>query len=154
MLCNWQMRTMTSSFAQDSTGFLANHMARLFARALQQQIAELGLAPAQFMVLVELWERDGQTQAELTERLSVEQATMANTLARMERDGLVERRPHPEDRRARRVTLTERALGLRGPALAAARDVNSRALAGLTDDERAWFHATMRGVIEALLRQV
>ena len=79
---------------------------------------------------------------------------MANTLARMERDGLVESRPHPEDRRARRVTLTERAARLRGPALAAAREINIRALAGMSEAERAQFHATMHGVIGALQRQV
>ena len=46
----------------------------------------------QFAVLLELWAGDGLTQKELVERLDVEQATMANTLARMVRDGLVERR--------------------------------------------------------------
>ncbi len=39
-----------------SAGFLANHMARLFAVALQRRIKPLGLAPAQFMTLLELWE--------------------------------------------------------------------------------------------------
>jgi len=48
--------------------------------------------PAQFLALSELWGDDGLTQRELAERLGVEQATMANTLARMERDRLVERR--------------------------------------------------------------
>ena len=42
-----------------SAGFLANHMARLFAKGLQQEIRPLGLAPAQFMTLLALWERTG-----------------------------------------------------------------------------------------------
>ena len=92
-----------------SAGYLANHMARLFAQGLQARIKHLGLAPAQFMTLLALWQEDGLTQRQLIERLDVEQATMANTLARMVRDGLIERRPHPEDGRAQVVCLTAKA---------------------------------------------
>lgn len=114
-----------------SPGYLVNRLARLFANRLAAAIRPLGLAPAQFMTLLELWEEDGLTQAELVARLAVEQATMAGTVARMERDGLIERRPHPVDRRAQTLHLTARARALRGPATAAAAEVNARALAGL-----------------------
>lgn len=114
-----------------SAGYLANHLARLFAQRLQAAVAPLGLAPAQFMTLLELWAGDGLTQRDLVARLDVEQATMANTLARMERDGLITRRPHPADARARQVWLTDRGRDLEQPAKAAARAVNDRALAGL-----------------------
>lgn len=141
---------MTSTFSQSSVGFLANHMARLFEHGLRQQIAKLGIAPAQFMALVELWDTDGQTQAALTARLGVEQATLANTLARMERDGLITREPHPQDGRARLVRLSERVSRLRGPALAAAQDLNMTALDGLSEGEREQFLSLMRRVIANL----
>jgi DNA-binding MarR family transcriptional regulator len=130
-----------------SAGYLANHMARLFAQGLHARIRPLGLAPAQFLVLSALWDEDGLTQAQLVERLDVEQATMANTLARMARDGLVRRTPHPEDRRARRVWLTGRARALREPATAAAEAQNVAALAGLSPEEREIFLALMNRVI-------
>ncbi len=130
-----------------SAGYLANHMARLFAHRLQERVGPLGLAPAQFMTLLELWVEDGLTQRQLVDRLDVEQATMANTLARMERDGLIVRRPHPTDARSRRVCLTERACDLRAAATAAALAINREALAGLTEGEREGFLATMRRVI-------
>lgn len=133
------MQVLFESMAFDkstSAGYLANHLARLFAIGLQQRIGPLGLAPAQFMTLLELWVRDGLTQAELVERLDVEQATMANTLARMARDGLIERRPHPDDRRAQQIWLTERARSLQGPATDAASAQNEAALAGLSKAER------------------
>jgi len=119
-----------------SAGYLTNHLARLFAHALHGRIAPLGLAPAQFMTLLELWEGDGLTQVELVSRLDVEQATMANTLTRMERDGLIRRAPHPDDRRARLVFLTERARALRTPAIEAAQSVNSDMLEPLDANER------------------
>jgi DNA-binding MarR family transcriptional regulator len=133
-----------------SAGFLANHMARLFAKGLQQNIKPLGLAPAQFMTLLALWEKDGLTQRELVERLDVEQATMANTLTRMERDGLIQRRAHPEDGRSQSIHLTPKAVALREPATAAARSVNAIALEPLNEAERQAFLDLTWRVIDAL----
>jgi DNA-binding MarR family transcriptional regulator len=135
---------------RQSAGYLTNHLARLFAQALHERIRPLGLAPAQFMTLLELWAEDGLTQRELVLRLDVEQATMANTLARMARDGLVVRRPHPEDGRAQQVWLTAKARALEGPATAAARSVNQTALDGLSDEERRQFLALLDRAIEEL----
>lgn len=135
-----------------SAGFLANHMARLFAVGLHRRIAPLGLAPAQFMVLLELWETDRLTQRDLVERLDVEQATMANTLRRMERDGLITRRPSETDGRARLVELTQKARDLHDPAVAAAEVQNSLALARLSEHERNEFLRLMRKVIAAMTR--
>lgn len=133
-----------------SMGFVTNRLARLFAQHLHAKIAPMGLAPAQFMTLLELWDGDGLTQAELTERLDVEQATMANTLTRMERDGLIERTPHPEDRRAQLVWLTEKARSLEGPAKQAAQSVNKAALAGLKKADAAEALGYMNAMIDSL----
>ncbi len=122
-----------------SAGYLANHMARLFASALAERIRPLGLAPAQFMVLLELWQEEGLTQRQLVERLDVEQATMAKTLARMERDGLVLRRPHPHDRRAQAVDPTPKARALEASAKGFAAEVNAIALEDLDEAEREAF---------------
>ncbi|MCE8555472.1 MarR family transcriptional regulator [Ruegeria pomeroyi] len=139
-------------FQHNSAGYLANHMARLFAAGLARRIQPLGLAPAQFMVLLELWHSDGRTQADLTAALDVEQATMANTLKRMERDGLIRRLPSEEDRRARLIHLTDRARALEAEAKAAAGAQNAQALAGLDAAERATFTALMRRVIGNMQR--
>lgn len=142
------------AFSRDnSAGFLANHMARLFERGLARRIAALDLAPAQFMTLLELWREDGVTQRDLVERLDVEQATMANTLSRMERDGLIERRPDEKDRRARRIHLTARARALEETAIEQATAQNDVALAGLDPEERAVFLDLMRRVIAQMQRR-
>ena len=133
-----------------SAGFLANHLARLFASHLQARIADLGLAPAQFMTLLELWARDGLTQADLTARLDVEQATMANTLKRMERDGLIRRTAHPDDRRAQLIWLTDKARKLEAPAKKAADAVNQAALADLPKAQRAAVVRLMGRMIETM----
>jgi DNA-binding MarR family transcriptional regulator len=75
---------------------------------------------------------------------------MANTLARMERDGLIEHRQDPDDGRAQRIWLTGAARALSGPATTAAEAVNAQALIGLTPDERATFLYLIRKAITSL----
>jgi len=133
-----------------SPGFIVNQMARLFARALHERIRPLGLAPAQFMTLLALWEEDGLTQTQLTRRLDVEQATMANTLTRMERDGLIVRRPHASDARAQGVWLTPKARALEGPATEAASEVNRKALSALSVEAQTQFAALAGAIVGAL----
>lgn len=133
-----------------SAGYLANHMARLFAQGLFARIKPLGLSPGNFPALLELWSEDGLTQKELAHRLSIEQATMANTLARMERDGLIRRTPHPADGRSQQIWLTRKAKALEAPATAAANAQNAVALADLDPGERARFIELMTMVIAAM----
>lgn len=122
-----------------SAGYMVNHLARLFAREIHAHIGPLGLSPGTFPAMLELWAEDGLTQRDLVTRLDIEQATMANTLARMERDGLITRTPDPQDRRAQRVWLTEKGRALRAPATQAAAAVNADALQRFDETERAAF---------------
>lgn len=133
-----------------SAGALASELARLYGADLQRVLAPLGLSPAQFLVLSELWGEDGQTQRVLTGRLGVEQATMANTLSRMERDHLVTRRPHPEDRRSQLILLTDAARALEATAVAAAVAVNQAVLDGLPPAERELFLSMLGRVVSGM----
>ena len=136
----------------ESAGYLANQMARLFAQGLHERIRPLGLAPAQFMTLLELWDAEDLTQKDLVQRLDVEQATMANTLNRMERDGLIVRYENPDDRRAQLIGLTPKARELRNAATSAARAQNEVALRDFSNEERAAFIAMMSRAIAAMRR--
>ena len=135
-------------FSKDlSAGYLVNHMARLFEKGLAARIRPLGLTPGTFPALLELWEGDGLTQKDLVERLDIEQATMANTLARMERDGLVRREKDNIDGRVQRIRLTDHARGLRDAAIEAAVSVNNETMAGLSTQEQHQLVELMRKVI-------
>ena len=128
------------SFKEQSAGYLINHVARLFARGLTARIKPLGLTTGTFPALLELWDQDGLTQKKLVARLDIEQATMANTLNRMDRDGLVIRRKDPSDGRAQRVWLTDRVRSLKDAAIAAAIEENAASLAGAVDHRTGAFH--------------
>jgi DNA-binding MarR family transcriptional regulator len=135
---------------QSSLGYQVNHLARLLAQALRRRIEELGVVPGQFAQLLALYEQDGLTQTELSRRVRIEQPTMAVTLKRMERDGLVERVPDPSDRRRALVMLTERARRLEGDLTAGARAVNDEAVSGLSAAEISAFMRTLDRLIANL----
>jgi DNA-binding MarR family transcriptional regulator len=135
---------------KSSLGYQVNHLARLMERALRDRIAPLGVVPGQFPQLLALYEQDGLTQRELCEQVRVEQPTMANTLQRMERDGLVTREPDPDDRRQARVLLTARARELEADLVGAAWAVNAAAARGLAGDEVAALLRMLTQVIENL----
>lgn len=137
---------------EESFGYLVNHLARLLARALRQDIAPHGVVPGQFPVLLALWDEDGLTQSDLHHRTDVEQATMANTLQRMERDGLIRRAPDASDGRRALVHLAAKARRLEPALVQSARAINDAALAGLPDGRRAQLLTDLRGAVANLQR--
>lgn len=135
-----------------SLGYQVNHLARLLALALRDGIAPYGVVPGQFAQLLALFEQDGITQAELCARVGIEQPTMANTLARMERDGLIDRTSDPADGRRILVHLTPRARALEADLVATAGAVNAEATRGLGAPEVGAFMDTLATVIDNLER--
>ncbi len=117
---------------ETSLGYQINLLARLFENALREQIAPLGVVPGQFPALLTLYEHDSLTQTELRRQVGIEQPTMAKTLQRMERDGLIRRTPDLHDRRRTHIHLTARAHRLQQPLTNEARDVNATATRSLT----------------------
>jgi DNA-binding MarR family transcriptional regulator len=89
-------------------------------------------------------------QKDLARLAAVEQPTMANTLARMERDGLIARAPDPADRRSTLLRLTRAGQQRAESALAAAGEVNALALSALAPGERPQFIAMLQRVIATL----
>ncbi|VEG13450.1 MarR family winged helix-turn-helix transcriptional regulator [Moraxella cuniculi] len=137
-----------------SAGYLVNHLARQFAILLAKDLEPLGISPAQFPILLTLWEKDGLSQNELVEIADLRQATIANTLARMERDGLIERKAHPSDARSRLIFLSEKAKNLQEQATQIAKNINAGALSVLTDDEQAMFILMMNKVMAQQKRMI
>ncbi|MGK6314504.1 MarR family winged helix-turn-helix transcriptional regulator [Neorhizobium sp. DT-125] len=131
-----------------SATYLAGQLAKGFARSLQRRSSALGFSPGQFPVLLELWQEDGLTQKQLLDKLEVEQATLANTLSRMQRDGLIERSPHPSDRRAQVITLTSLGRALEAQALEAAAEADAALFAGFKRFERELMIEYMRMIVE------
>ncbi len=109
-------------------------------------LSEVGLHPGQEALLMELWDHDGRTQANLAESLGVEPPTVTKMLQRMENADLVDRRPDATDRRAIRVYLTPKGRRLKGRVDKLWAELEARTVAGLSDRQRS----TLRSLLNAL----
>lgn len=131
-------------------GNLINRSSRLFSRWAEGRFRRLGLAMAQVPVLGALKDGGSMTQKELARLAQIEQPTMAQLLARMERDGLLRRTPDPGDRRSSLLSLTPAAV----KKLPAAREVLTQgstvALQGFTDREVATLSRLLKRVANNL----
>nr|WP_314256570.1 MarR family transcriptional regulator [uncultured Devosia sp.] len=134
---------------QTSIGYLTNWAARLLVRELDRQLSPLGLSPAHMPVLMAL-EAGDMTQKAIAEQASVEQATMTATLNRMERDGLVTRRPNPQDGRSMLVALTPLARAKLPEVAQAVNTINAHATEGLTQGEQDQYRSLLGKIILSL----
>ncbi|WP_315584158.1 MarR family transcriptional regulator [Actinomyces viscosus] len=116
-------------------GFVVNLVGRLMSKEFNRRLAGTGVSVGQWRVMLVLSGCADATQAELVRELTVEQPTMANTLKRLERDGLIERSASPTDRRSERIRLTPRGAELVPRIAPIADEANKDALEGLTRDE-------------------
>jgi DNA-binding MarR family transcriptional regulator len=114
-----------------SAGYQVNRLARLFEAALRARVTTYGVVPGQFPALLALYQREGHTQQELCQIASVDQSTMAKTLARMKRDRLVRTERDARDSRRTRYYLTARARALEPDLAAAGHAVIAQATSGI-----------------------
>ena len=84
-----------------------------FGRAYRPILDKLDPTYTQYVTLVALWERDGQTVGELGEKLFLESNTLTPILKKLEAIGYVERRRDPSDERQVRISLTAKGKQLR-----------------------------------------
>ena len=133
-----------------SVGYLMNWGGRLTRRLADRHLKPLGLTSAHLPVLNALSAHEALAQKALARIAAIEQPTMAAMLVRMERDGLVVRRPDPSDGRSTLFSLSA-ATRRKLPALRKAiEQVNEEALSGLPEDQRRRFRRQLGAVVKAL----
>lgn len=97
---------------ENRPGHLVNRLARQIARYAEKRLLPLGIGVAGYPVVNLLSQSDGMTQKQLTEALGIEQPSTAQLIARLERDGFVERHKDPDDARSWRLNLSRKAKDL------------------------------------------
>jgi DNA-binding MarR family transcriptional regulator len=108
---------------------------RLQRRVEQQTATENGLTSAQFGVLFLLGQRDGALIGEVAEALDLVPSAMTGLADRMERAGLVKRKPDSADGRATRVYLTSTGQAVRKSAATRTRALNNELIKGFSEKE-------------------
>lgn len=107
---------------------------RMHAITEREAVAH-GLQLRDYIILSALDKTTGLTQIELGRVLGLDKTTLTSQLDRLERNGLIERRPDPRDRRARIPVITERGEALRSAAARSADAAERHALRDFDDDD-------------------
>ena len=120
---------------QKILGLAVNTLGRNIVWSLSRRTARHGALPGTYPIIAWLMQLSDSTQGELSRLIGIEQPTMAVTLRRMERDGLIQRTPDPDHGRRSHIRLTAKGRNLSKVMRAAAYDVEKIATDGLTPAE-------------------
>jgi len=136
----------------DHVGFLLKTLHLGLRQALEVQLREhrIPLSFAQVGAMFSLSLEPGLTGAQLARRASVSAQTMNTILRRLESNGLIARRPHPESRRADSWFLTEEGDALLEQARTVGDAVFARVLSVFSTSEVEEFKRSLRRCIAAL----
>jgi MarR family transcriptional regulator for hemolysin len=94
----------------ETFGPLLHGTARAWRLKLDERLKPMGLSQAKWRTLLHLsLAGDALTQAEIADRLGIEEPSLATLLHRLENEGWIIRRASPHDRRCKMVLLGQRA---------------------------------------------
>ncbi len=138
--------------AERSIGFLLKQLQHSLRQSFDEALRQCGVVMsfAQVASLFGLYYKPGSTGAQLARRAMVSAQTMNAALHRLEQDGLIERRPHPENRRADSWYLTDDGAREYARARAAGDPVLARMLSALSPAEIERFEDFLLRCIDAL----
>lgn len=135
---------------QEYLGFQLLQVHKAHRARAEAALNKLGLHPGQEMLLLRLWTEEGIPQSQLAASMGVEPPTATKMLQRMERAGLIKRRPDPEDARISRVYLTERGRALEKPILEVWKQLETQTVANLSATEQALLRRLLMQVLTNL----
>ena len=144
---------MPSTLDPDANvGFLIHDVSRMMRAWFDERAQAMGLTRAQWRVLVHLAGREGLNQSGLAEILELDTVTLGRHIDRLERDGWLERRPDPADRRAWRLYLSPASRPTLDQMEALAGETMAVAMDGLDADTRKQFLDVLSRIKVNLLR--
>ena len=131
-------------------GFLLAKASQHWNELLAKGFAERGFGevrPSYGSVLLPLFEDDGLRMGQIAERARLSKQTMTTMVRLCERDGLVERERDPNDARAFRIHLTQRAKDFKPVAQEILRELDTKVLATLGEGQRTALSRALKGVM-------
>jgi MarR family transcriptional regulator for hemolysin len=121
---------------RDQFPFAVARVTRRWRKMLDERLKDLGVTQARWSTMVYLEKGgEGLTQRELASLMAIENPTLVRLLDSLEQQGLIERRPCPNDRRARRLHLTNAGRAFMDDLSGRAEALREEMLEGISDDE-------------------
>lgn len=131
---------------QSDLGWALGVLLRGYAKGAQSVIADVPGGPRGYQVLTSAVDGAALTQLALANKLGIDRTVMTYLLDDLEKAGLIERKPDPADRRARRISATEAGRATLCDLQRKLRHVEDRVLTALPENDRARFREMLREV--------
>lgn len=122
------------ALSDERIAHIIRELARGFQNSLERRLLSHGVSFGFWAYLRELWNEDGISQRDLSDRTGLSGPTTHSVIKRMEKAGLVELRPIREDKPRRAVYLSRRGRELRGILEPLAEEVNALAVKDIGHD--------------------
>ena len=120
---------------ENSFGFLLRKSYQTFVKSLEEKIALYNVTTPQWFFLRVLWEEDGITQRELSEKVGITESTTVAAMKVMQRRGFVRCTSDKKDKRRKKVYLTKAGRDLRNDLLPHAYLVHMMSKEGLSEEQ-------------------
>jgi DNA-binding MarR family transcriptional regulator len=134
---------MNDSATPPRLGLALRHAHLRAARAFAEELRPLGLENVVAGILIHLGQLGPQTQRQLVDMINSDKSAMVRYIDALEHRGLVHREPHPTDRRAQWIVLTDAGQAMFAEVGAAAARAERRVSACFTPAEAELFHTLL-----------
>lgn len=142
---------MTKYDFEASVGFVVNNTAKTFQKTLDLELRKnVGVTISQWRVVVALIQHHGLTQKEIAYKVGVEGATLVPVIDKMEKEGLLKRKPDSKDRRVNRIYLTPKADSLWNSMMECALHIRKVSTKDISENELETMLETLRKISKNL----
>ncbi|MFW6007167.1 MAG: MarR family winged helix-turn-helix transcriptional regulator [Halanaerobiales bacterium] len=117
-------------------------------------LEELGLYRGQPPLLHLLWEKEGRTQKELSDKLKTKPATIAKMVKRLEKEGFIEKKLDKDDKRLSRIYLTDKGKNIRKKVKEIENKIDNICVDGFTGEEKILLKRFLRNIIDNLSSEI
>jgi DNA-binding MarR family transcriptional regulator len=146
------IRHWREAVPNDRLAHLIRDASRAFHRALQVRLAQHGVPFGHWTFLRILWESDGLTQKELSERAGVMEPTTFTAMKAMESLGYIVRKQLPTNKKNMYVYLSEEGRSLKTLLVPMAEDTNNVSIEGISPEDIKTTRTVLLAMIENLAR--
>lgn len=130
-------------------GFLIRRLNQIHYALFFEECKEHNITPVQFGILTALSLKPGLDQTEIGTELGLDRTTTADVLKRLEEKNLIERRPHPADKRSRQSLITEEGFRVMKLLHAHMHSAQQRLLSPLSQRDQQTFLKLLGTLVEA-----
>jgi DNA-binding MarR family transcriptional regulator len=148
MMARTDRRRVAGDKAPSSIGFLLSQVGLYAARGFARRIGEVDLHPPLFRVLNVVDAAEGQSQQAIGEAIGAPASRMVAIVDELEQRGLVERRPHPSDRRIRALYMTAEGRKLLARGRRIATEHEEEMTRGMSEADRRRLTTLLQMVVE------